>query len=542
MALALRGASVSVGDAFPSGSVVVSGLTIQAGDTIVATLHSGGTTSNLAVITSITGNGSFAAADGQTSAAGFSRTDQWICDRGGVSGSSITINFSGAPASVVASVDVISGATGIGATSKATGNASSAPVTVNMTDAAGWLVGGAATDVGGSATWSMTSPNVQDSQNGTSTSPVDTAGNIGHNPASTTGNLTLTSTQTLAGNWTAVATEIKGTATTKPLVGLLGSKRLPGMRGPRDNQGFIKRGVYDYTIPVATALNITGDIGSIVLTGFAPSIGFGITGVDGSIVLTGFAPSAAFNLNLTGSTGSIVLAGFAPSIGFGLTGDTGSITLSGFAPSIGFGLTGNTGSIVLTGFAPTLSQAFNLTANVGSIVLSGFAPDVGLSGGGALNITGATGTILLTGFAPSIAFGLMANVGSIVLTGFAPTLAQTFALTAGTGAIVLEGFAPTLDGVLFTPPVGGSGGKEIRGGLLYWLKLLQELEAQGTPEPEDEQQHEQFIAKRERLRAKVKKAQRAEAARKAAEMAAEQEDEERILMLFLQYLSGNYGS
>lgn len=365
-----------------------------------------------------------------------------------------------------------------------------------------------------------------------------------------------------------------------PLVGYVGSKRLPGMRGPRDKQGFIKRGVYDYTIPVATALNIAGDVGSIVLTGFAPSIGFGITGAQGSVVLAGFAPSIGFGLTgntgsivlagfvpnigfgLTGNTGSITLSGFAPSIGFGLTGNTGSITLSGFAPSIGFGLTGNTGlitlagfapnigfgligntgSVVLTGFAPTLSQAFNLAANVGSIVLTGFVPAIGLSGGTTLDITGATGSLLLTGFAPNIAFGLQGAVGSIVLTGFAPTLAQTFALTAGTGSLVLDGFAPTLDGVLFTPPVGGSGGKEIRGGLLYWLRLLKELETQGTPEPQDAQEHEQFIAKRERLRAKVQQAQRAEAARKAAEIAMEQEDEERILMLFLQYLSGNYGS
>jgi hypothetical protein len=81
----------------------------------------------------------------------------------------------------------------------------------------------------------------------------------------------------------------------------------------------------------------------------------------GSIIFTGFAPTVVTDMVVAPGVGSIVFTGFAPTVVYGavVSPDAGSIVFTGFAPTIDITVEPGAGSITFTGQAPTVS---NLTA------------------------------------------------------------------------------------------------------------------------------------------------------------------------------------
>lgn len=87
-----------------------------------------------------------------------------------------------------------------------------------------------------------------------------------------------------------------------------------------------------------------------------------------------------------------------------VTPGVGSLTLTGFAPSVTFGggqsAHPGVGAITLTGYSPTVVQKQVVIPGVGSIVLTGYAPTIVF--GGRQTVTPGLGSLLLTGYAPSV--------------------------------------------------------------------------------------------------------------------------------------------
>jgi len=205
--------------------------------------------------------------------------------------------------------------------------------------------------------------------------------------------------------------------------GMLYPALFPFAHGLRGVLGMVMRANALLTTNQAIAVpsgnvTLTGDVGSLTLTGFAPSLDTGLFAGVGALTLTGLASS--LNTGLNAGVGSLSLAGFAPSLGFGLNAGVGTLSLTGFAPSLKTTLNPGTGQLVLSGFASSLKTTLN--PGVGQMTLSGFAASV------------AIGT------------SLSAGVGTLTLTGFAPSLVATnnVTLTAGTGTLTLAGFNGTV--------------------------------------------------------------------------------------------------
>lgn len=256
----------------------------------------------------------------------------------------------------------------------------------------------------------------------------------------------------------------------------IGTRRIgPVNRGPFDRLGFLKRNEGATLAPIVGAVTITTDVGSLVLDGFAPTIGIPVTVTPGvgSLALTGNAPT--FPTTLTIGLGQLTLSGFAPTIGapvtvvpgFGqlsLTGlaptfprtilpGTGSLTLSGLAPTFPRTIIPGFGALTLNGFAPSFSftiGGFTLQPGLGSLVLTGFAPSLGLP----KTVVPGTGVLALSGFAPAIGVPvtLRPGFGQLTLTGFGPSISFTppgLTLLPGTGALVLTGYAPSIGNLTF---------------------------------------------------------------------------------------------
>src|ERR1700723_445663 len=89
-------------------------------------------------------------------------------------------------------------------------------------------------------------------------------------------------------------------------------------------------------LAVAAAITLTPAAGSILLTGFAPSVDQSLVPSASSIVVTGQAPIVAAGNTVAPSVGSVVVTGVAPSDAAGNTvaPGAGSILLTGEAPSV----------------------------------------------------------------------------------------------------------------------------------------------------------------------------------------------------------------
>ena len=84
-----------------------------------------------------------------------------------------------------------------------------------------------------------------------------------------------------------------------------------------------------------------------------------VTPGAGSVVFTGFAPSVSLGLTVSPGAGSVVFTGETPTLTLGLTlaPGAGAVTITGKTPSLTLGLTIvlGAGSVVLTGYAPAIS-------------------------------------------------------------------------------------------------------------------------------------------------------------------------------------------
>ena len=144
----------------------------------------------------------------------------------------------------------------------------------------------------------------------------------------------------------------------------------------------------DPEIKVTIASNgdvtLTGDPGSLVLSGATAALGLGLLSASGSLTLTGAEATLTLSDNtvLTGDPGSLVLTGAEATLVAGgnviLTGDPGSLVLTGADAALGLGLASNPGSLVLSGAVATLTLSDNvvLIGDAGSLVLTGADADL----------------------------------------------------------------------------------------------------------------------------------------------------------------------
>lgn len=205
-----------------------------------------------------------------------------------------------------------------------------------------------------------------------------------------------------SGNWGAVAVQYRPLSVLGYQAGLRTGPKI----GPRDQRGIVVQQAYQTTQAISN-ITLTADVGSLVLTGFAPSMSMSLAAGVGSLLLTGFAPSASEVM--TAGLGQLVLNGFAPSMAEAAAAGLGQLILNGFAPTMSESATAGLGQLLLAGFAPSMTGL--MTADVGGLILTGFIPSIGL-----------TSDIVL-----------FADVGQLLLTGFAPTIDLVSNVVAGTG-------------------------------------------------------------------------------------------------------------
>ena len=165
-------------------------------------------------------------------------------------------------------------------------------------------------------------------------------------------------------------------------------------------------------------------------------------------------PSSATGTAINPDVGSLALTGYAPTLAQpqAIAPGVGSIAITGYAPAVTQAATGtainpDAGSIALTGYAPTIAQPQAIAPNVGSIALTGYAPTVAQPQA----ISPAFGSIALTGYAPTLTQtanqALVPGAGNLALTGYAPTVTQAASspsLTPDVGLLTLTGYAPTV--------------------------------------------------------------------------------------------------
>lgn len=216
-------------------------------------------------------------------------------------------------------------------------------------------------------------------------------------------------------------------------------------------------------------------VGSLVFTGQAPSADESFFPGAGSIVFNGQAPSVALGITVAPGVGSVVLTGQSPSVNESLLPSAGSIVINGQTPSVNETVAPSAGSIVFNGFAPSVTVGTTVAPSAGSIIFTGQAPTVDetvLPGAGSIVFTGQVpgvsnpapgqnllpsfGSIVFTGQAPSLDVALSPGVGSIVFTGLAPSL--DIALFPDVGSVLFDGFGPVVTGQGKGTSQGGDGG------------------------------------------------------------------------------------
>jgi len=195
----------------------------------------------------------------------------------------------------------------------------------------------------------------------------------------------------------------------------------------------LERGEIVVIVAVASGTTVTPGTGSLVLTGYAPTVVINtpLTPSTASLTLTGYAPSVVANTIVTPSTGSLTLTGYAPTVVVNtiITPSTGTLTLTGYAPVLDLGITPSTASLTLTGYAPTVAATANvsLTPDTASLVLTGYAPTVTATAN--ISVTPDTASLTLTGYAPDVVAAgsvtLTPDTASLVLTGYAPDVTAT---------------------------------------------------------------------------------------------------------------------
>lgn len=465
-----------------SSPVIASG-TINAGEGVVVDISSTDSPSaQLPTILNVidsAGNG-YTKVDSQTSAAGFTLTEQWRSTSAAVASGatsvtvSYTVNSGANPVSLVVDVSAYTGVAAWGNKNKATGSGTAATVSVTTQDANNVVHAALGIDVSGTTPVASGGSTVRDSVTGISGIDVLCSG-VDKSSASATS--VAVSATVPSSDWSMVAIEMRSVAGgSAPSALPYGSARMGPSIGPRNQRGFLPQMAWAYPLFIAGAISITPDVGQLALTGFAPTVavsnnqavapnvgaltlaGFAPTvatpvavvpGV-GALTLTGFVPSVVVNSVVNPGAGQVVLTGFAPTVAtpVSVLPSVGQIVLTGFAPSVAIGTNVNpgTGQLTLTGFAPTVATPVSVLPGVGALSLTGFAPSVVVG----INVRPNVGALTLTGFVPTVAVSnnqnVAAGLGQFTLTGFAPTVLASNRQTAlpGLGQFTLTGFAPTI--------------------------------------------------------------------------------------------------
>lgn len=188
-------------------------------------------------------------------------------------------------------------------------------------------------------------------------------------------------------------------------------------------------------------------VGSAFYTGLAPSVvvAEGALSVPvGSITITGLAPTLSLVIPIPAA--ALVITATVPVVGYGIPVPAGSITIAGALETLAFGIYPQAGSISIAGLAPASDISGLISVGAGSIAITGLAPTLGE----AVEIP--AGTIIFNGHPPSPTTQIQASipVGSIVITGLAPTAVGqiivptgTISFTGRTPAALIGGNAPT---------------------------------------------------------------------------------------------------
>ena len=116
-----------------------------------------------------------------------------------------------------------------------------------------------------------------------------------------------------------------------------------------------------------------------------------------------------------------------PAAGTNVNPDVGTVAITGYAPSIAQPQTAapGVGTVTITGYAPSVSQAANqsVSPGVGTVSITGYAPDVQIAAA-SQNITAGAGLISITGYAPQVTQGVIDTHDSLRKRKKSPSAAQ----------------------------------------------------------------------------------------------------------------------
>ena len=179
-------------------------------------------------------------------------------------------------------------------------------------------------------------------------------------------------------------------------------------------------------LQTATPASIPVPAGSVVVTGYAPTLGFA------------FSPANA----------ALTISGTASSLGFGIGVPAAALAMTGLAPTPSVHISVGAGSIAVTGQVLTFVDGKLFQPAQGALVIAGLAPIVLVP----TTIAVPAGSLTVTGLAPILDRGIYPGAGSIAVTGRAPTLGH--GSYPGAGTLTITGWTP----VPINSGVGTGGG------------------------------------------------------------------------------------
>lgn len=210
--------------------------------------------------------------------------------------------------------------------------------------------------------------------------------------------------------------------------------------------------------PVAAGSSAAPGVGSIVFTGFAPTVTAAavhiLAGQAQQPAYTGILAAWQLPPGLTLLRPAALAQGAIPPA---FAPNAGTILFTGVAPTVTAGTTvaPGVGSVVLTGISPAVTFGNTLAPSVGSAVFAGASPTVAVGQYGFLpplwqqTVLAAwqpadpSPTLPRYGV-PQTPAGVNPSGGSIVFTGAAPTVAYGTVLAPAVASIAFTGFAPTV--------------------------------------------------------------------------------------------------
>lgn len=178
------------------------------------------------------------------------------------------------------------------------------------------------------------------------------------------------------------------------------------------------------------------------------SINTSITPTVGTLTLTGVAPSVVQNVPATPAAATLTLTGTLPVLGLKTVVPVGALTLTGVAPKIVVNniLTPAAGALTLTGVAPKVVQDDRVTPTAGALSLTGVAPAAVINS----IITPSSAVLTLVGSKPVPGTSITVPTATLTLTSTTPILGQNIVVPAT--ALVLNGETPIVSLSTRLPP------------------------------------------------------------------------------------------